>query len=213
MEAAELVTQLRRRHEKSTQASSATLVATIDAINETLESNNMSKTFVSYLGACMSALTRVSSSEDSVTLTALCALLATVIPHVPEQYTRSKFIMMVSTLCTAIELLGDADAGAGVKWAVQALAHVLKAPDLEGTWATAKAGFVFMVKMTMDDHPKARRAAQEGLALVMEAYPGTAAHQPASLEIADRAPSHTPLHALHARTDQPQLSNGSTSAR
>lgn len=188
MEAAEVVSQLRRRHEKSTQASSATLVATIDAINETLESNNMSKTFVSYLGACMSAMTRVSSSEESVALTALCALLAAVIPNVPKQYTRSKFTMMVSTLCTAIALLDEADAGAGVKWAVQALSHVLAAPDLEGTWASAKSGFVFLVKMTMDGNPKARRAAQEGLAMVLEAYPGTAAHQPASQEMADSAP-------------------------
>eukprot|EP00892_Ulva_mutabilis_P007664 jgi/Ulvmu1/526/UM001_0534.1 len=187
MDAVELVSQLRRRHETSTQASSATLVATIDAINETLESNSVSRTFVSYLGACMSAMTRVSSSDESVTLTALCALLAAVIPHVPKQYTRSKFNMMVTTLCTAIGLLEEADAGAGVKWAVQALSHVLASPDLEGTWASAKSGFVFLVKMTMDGHPKARRAAQDGLAMVLEAYPGTAAHQPASQEIADIA--------------------------
>lgn len=185
MEAVELVSQLRRRHETSTQASSATLVATIDAINETLQSNKMNQTFVSYLGACMSAMTRISSSEESVTLTALCALLAAVIPHVPKQYIRSKFNMMASTLCTAIELLEEADTFAGVKWAVLALSHVLASPDLEGTWASAKAGFVFLVKMTMHSHPKARRTAHEGLAMVMGAYPGTAAHQPASQELAD----------------------------
>lgn len=185
MEADEFVTQLRRRHETSTQASSATLVATIDAINETLQSNNMNKSFVAYLGACMSALTRVSSSEESATLTALCALLAAVIPHVPKHYIQSKFKMMVSMLCTAIGSLEEAESWAGVKWAVQSLSHVLAAPDLDGTWASAKAGFIFLVKMAMDSHPKARRAAQEGLALVIETYQGTAAHQPASQELAD----------------------------
>jgi hypothetical protein len=183
MDGSSAVNQLRRRHESSKQPSSRALVATIDALTEALNSKNMGHDVASYLGACVSALDSVSSADDAPTVAAVCTLLAALLPHVPKQYTRSKFRMMAPIVCKVTTLLYEAEDMAGVRSVAQVLAHILSAPDMESTWAPVQTPFLVLVRIAMENNPKARKAGQDGLAEVLASYRGTSAHQPASDEI------------------------------
>ena len=72
-----LVQELRSRHTASTAPTSRALVATIDALTETLEAAGTDSDLLSYVGACVSSLDSVSSIDDAPVIGAVCTLLAT----------------------------------------------------------------------------------------------------------------------------------------
>lgn len=178
-----LVQELRSRHTASTAPTSRALVATIDALTETLEAAGTDSDLLSYVGACVSSLDSVSSIDDAPVIGAVCTLLATLLPHVAQQQTRSIFLRTTPVVCKITSLLYEAADVAGVKWAAQVLAQLLCCPDTEATWAPVKAPLLLLVRIAMHSNAKARKMAQEGLSRVLGAYEGGPSHRPASEEI------------------------------
>lgn len=182
MDGRELVQELKSRHIASTAPTSRALVATIDALSETLEAAGNVNDLLAYVGACVSSLDSVSSADDAPVISAVCTLLATLLPHVSQQQTRSIFLKTSPVICKITSLLHEAADVAGVKWAAHVLAQLLCCPDTEATWAPVKAPLLMLVRIAMHSNAKARKVAQEGLSNVFTAYQG-ASHRQASEEI------------------------------
>lgn len=198
MDASDVVAGLRRRHERSQQPSSMALVATIDAVNETLDINKLDKSIIAYFGACMSPLERASLLEDVETVTALCTLLASVMSHIPGQYLRSKFTTISSIVGSILKGMQSSGQVAGQRAAMQCLVHCLRHVDISATWAPAKAPFLQLVRGTMDSNPKVRKIAADGLAEVMAAAClNSAVQAAASKELASGALPACPVEAIH----------------
>lgn len=189
MDAHVVVRALRSRHERSAQPSSKLLVATIDAVNETLEAGKVDKTIVAYFGACMSPLERVSLADDPETGAALCVLLAAVMSHTPGSYIRSKFSIVSGIVCKAVKELTQHGDAAAQKAALHCLVQALKHMDVSSTWAPVKEPFLLLVRATLSANAKVRRAAADGLAEVFASNAGSAAQAPASAELVSGAQS------------------------
>lgn len=193
MDGRQIVQELKSRHIASTAPTSRALVATIDALTETLEAAGNVNDLLSYVGACVSSLDSVSSADDAPVISAVCTLLATLLPAVSQQQTRSIFLKTSPVVCKITSLLYEAADVAGVKWAAQVLAQLLCCPDTDATWAPVKAPLLMLVRIAMHSNAKARKVAQEGLSNVLCAYSSGPSHRPASEEIEQGAIDDHPL--------------------
>lgn len=183
MSGSDIVAALRGRHERSAQPSSKLLVATIDAINETLQAQALEQTLVAYFGACLSPLERTDASTDPDAAAALCTVLTTVLRHMPATHIRAKSRLVFGILCSAFKQLQGAEHILGEKAAMQCLAQVLRYPDVSSGWAGSTEPFLLLAKTAMSDAPKLRKVAADGLVEVMATLNATSAHEPACAEL------------------------------
>jgi hypothetical protein len=188
MAASKAVLALRRRHERSPQPSSKLLVATIDAVNETLEIGSVEKSGIAYFGACMSALERSDVLGNADTVGALCTLLAAVLQLMPGSHIKAKFATVSDIICRTYRGLGEDGDTLSRKAVLQCLVQTLCHPDLSHTWAPVKEPFMLLLQTTTASAPRIRKAAADGLVEVMARIQGTPAQQPASADVAAGAP-------------------------
>ena len=186
-DASAVVAALRSRHERSPQASSKLLVATIDAINETLETSGLLMSSVAYFGACMSALERTSAEDSADTLGALCTLLAALMAYMPGSYIKQKFSTVSIIVTQTLVGLQQHGESAAQRSALQCLVHTLRNADISNGWAPVKQPFMLLVRSTTVANAKLRKSAADGLVEVMASLRGTAAQLPASNDIAASA--------------------------
>lgn len=186
----DVVNGLRARHARSPQPSSKMLVATIDAVNETIALSGHERSVVACFGACMSALERADARESPESVAALCTLLSTAMQHLPGQLLRSKFTTVSAILLRTYQGLTAAGHAAGRRAALPCLVLALRNVDPSTTWAPVTGPFAALLKGTMDGSPKVRKAAVNGLAEVLASVRGTAAMQPASADLASGARDH-----------------------
>jgi hypothetical protein len=188
MSAAAVVSELRGRHAKSERLSSRTLVATIDAINEVLAAGQLERSFLAYMGACLSSLEREEVLQDTESATALCAVLAAVMQHVPAGYLRTKFSAIANIVVDALDALTAQGSLGGQKAALACVARVLCGGDGAPSWAAVQPAFSRLLNSTIDSNPKVRKLAREGLTEAAAGYVGTPAQAHASQDIAAGAP-------------------------
>lgn len=192
MDGHELVQELRSRHISSTSHTSRALVATIDALVERLQATQNARDLMTYLGACVSSLESISDVDDAPVIGALCTLLATLLPHSSQQQTRSIFRKTEPVVTKVVQLLSSSGDVAGLKWAAQALALLLRYPDPEVTWLTVKTPLLELLNMCKHSNAKVRKMSQEGLSNVLIAYQGRSCHVPASEAIQEGTRANQP---------------------
>lgn len=192
MSGVEVLAGLRARHERSPQPSSKMLVATIDAVDETIALSGHERSVVACFGACMSALERADARESPESVAALCTLLSTAMQHLPGQLLRAKFTTISAILLRTHQAFVASGHSAGQRAALPCLVLTLRKVDPSTTWAPVTGPFAALLKATMDGSPKVRKVAVNGLAEVLASVRGTAAVQPASADLAAGAPHPSP---------------------
>lgn len=103
--------------------------------------------------------------------------------HMPSGYIRSKFDMVSSVIVNVVQQTRDKTEKSALKAALACHVRTLCCLDPAGSWAAVKQPLLLLLDLTMDDNPKVRKVAQEGVTEVMATVRSTPAQLHASKEV------------------------------
>ncbi|BDA46153.1 RRP12-like protein [Coccomyxa sp. Obi] len=180
-----VATELLAKHRRSNQPESQQICVVLGAILEVLDGEGMEATPTALFAAIMSSLQGArgssgQSQQPSQVCAAMTTILAATLSRVPEAVLRSKFAASSEILCCLAE--EHAEQASTLKPVLSCLATVTAAVDPR-EWASAVRPFGLLLGLSLDERPKVRKRAQEGIIDVLAAVQGTPAADSAAASV------------------------------
>ncbi|KAJ3416188.1 hypothetical protein HDV05_002833 [Chytridiales sp. JEL 0842] len=172
----------------------------LNAVEATIKEQKEQCSPLAYFGALMTLLEQQNSHSNSKDAegiaVAASSLLAIVFPRIPSNILRLKLSVIATTLTGSIKTFHTA--AALVRDLTLCVEVILQAQDLT-TWTNAtstniaensrasevRSLFLLLLILSMDQRPKVRRRAQEGLKKLLSRPPPPSTHHPAAVPAID----------------------------
>ncbi|KAL4231185.1 pre-rRNA processing protein [Mactra antiquata] len=154
------------RYWASNSALHKEILAVLAAITEVIKLEGGNETETEYFGALMTSL---ESAEDDDSITAIVYLLSVVIKKVPVPVLRRQFSEVAKRLLDLLGKYADEGSTSLVKSLIMSLSFLLRSQEV-GAWNNTSVQHVYRGVLTFIVHkkPKIRRAAQQGVCIVLK---------------------------------------------
>ena len=206
------------RHQPKLENQKHTSVV-LSAVEDTLRQQNSQFTPTAYFAALLSTLDQYVSSiagkTNNSVATAVVYLLDLVAPHVPAPLLRAKFAPILTCLAPALSRT-DVD-GPFLRSSIGCLVSLLIVQDAQA-WALPQSQIgprkatAALLKLALDQRPKVRKRAQDGLATVLENRPSSpSVDHPAADMCAETALRGFESLAVNSEQVKPQREHGQAS--
>lgn len=155
----------------------------LEAVEETLKSQNAQLTPTAYFAALLTTLEQ-SSSADHTIITAILYVLNVVMQDVPASVLKSQYANTLALLLIIIE--PHQDQAPLVRAAIGCLELLMIAQD-RNIWSQppAKRSLAFLLLTSIDSRPRVRKAGQDAIVKLMQNPPPPALTHPAAPSIAE----------------------------
>ena len=134
------------------------LCAAVGAISQELKEHSLPLTPISYFGATISSLDRLSSSATSPPsdpiVDALLTLLSIIMPKVSSAVVRTKGGSVATTVCRILGI-GSAASVAAVKAGLKCISHLMIVGE-KGNWESVAPVYGVLLGFVTDNRPKVK---------------------------------------------------------